>query len=292
MKNISIIIGDSASMTKEISDKFGFIIVPFVAEWPEGEGLKGDNIYKRMVDAEKKGIKTTPKTSQPSMGIFKKAFEESLKESKEVIVITISSEISGTYNSAIQAKKMFDEETQKRIFVLNSFNADISESLLAIKAAEMIEQGKSAEEIVKSLELILPKVFLFAMVESPKWLEAGGRLNHAIAIILTQMQKIGMRPILMLKDGVVKPANLRMQAKDTSEALFKQFEDIAKKPLSENKTCRVAISHADNLEGAQKLRTLIEDKYPQVKVEFISLTSLVIGCHVGPGTIICCSIEN
>ena len=292
MKKTTIIIGNSASIREEDVQKYGFIVVPFVMEWPEGESLKGENIFEKMREAEKQGITTTPKTSQPSIGIFKKAFEEGLKDSENVLAITISSAISGTYNSALQAKKMFDEEIQKRIFILDTLNADLSESLLAIKAAEALEEGKTVEETFKYLETLLPKTFLFAMLESPKWLEAGGRLSHAVAVILTQMQKIGMRPILAIKDGVIKPANLRMQAKDTAEALFKQFEDVAKKPLSENKVCRVAISHADNLEGAQKLRTLIEEKYPQIKVEFISVTSMVIGCHVGPGTIICCSIEN
>jgi fatty acid-binding protein DegV len=140
--------------------------------------------------------------------------------------------------------------------------------------------------------MISVKTFLFGMLESPKWLEAGGRINHALAVILTQMQKIGMRPVLSVIDGVIKPANLRMQAKDTADALFKQVEGIIKKPLSENKKCSIAISHADNLLEAQKLRTLIEDKYPEVKVEFISVTSAVIGSHVGPGILICCSIEE
>jgi fatty acid-binding protein DegV len=130
------------------------------------------------------------------------------------------------------------------------------------------------------------------MLESPKWLEAGGRINHATSIILSQMQKLGMRPVLSVIDGVIKPANLKMQAKDTANALFKQVEDTIKKPSAEGKKIKIAISHADNLEEAQKLRTLIEDKYPEAKVEFISLTSSVIGCHVGPGTLICCSIEN
>jgi DegV family protein with EDD domain len=221
------------------------------------------------------------------MGVFKKAFEEGLKEAESIIAITISSEISGTYNSAIQAKKIFDEETQKRIFVLNTLNADISESLFAIKAAELVEQGLSAEEIYKNLEALISKVSLFAMLENSKWLEANGRISHALSVILSQMQKVGMRPILAIKDGLIKPANLRMQAKDTADAMFKQFEEVTKKSLSENKKCRVAISHGGNLEGAQKLRTLIEDKYPEVKIEFISIISMVIGCHVGPGTIIC-----
>jgi DegV family protein with EDD domain len=291
MKKSTIVIGESAPITRELLDKYGMVVVPFVIDWPEGEKLSGNNVFEKMREAERIMIKTTPKTSQPSVGVFKKAFEEALNNSENVICITISSAISGTYNSAIQAQKMFDEEKQKRILVIDSFNADASESLLALKAAEMSEEGKSLEEIKKGIEALLPKTFLFGMIESPKWLEAGGRINHALSVILSQMQKIGMRPILSVKDGVIKPANLKMQAQDTANALFKQMEEVVKKPLSEGKRCRVGISHADNLEQAQRLRGLIEEKYPQIKIEFISITSMAIGCHVGPGTLICCSTE-
>lgn len=245
-----------------------------------------------MREAERVGIKTTPKTSQPSIGVFKKIFEDIFNDSENIICVTISSAISGTYNSAVQAQKMLDEDKQKRVLIIDSFNADASESLLALKAAELSEEGRSLEEIKKELEALLPKTFLFGMIESPKWLEAGGRINHALAVILSQMQKIGMRPILSVKDGVIKPANLKMQAQDTATALLKQMEDVVKKPLSDGKKCRVGISHADNLEQAQRLRNLIEEKYPQIKIEFISTTSMVIGCHVGPGTLICCSLES
>jgi fatty acid-binding protein DegV len=107
------------------------------------------------------------------------------------------------------------------------------------------------------------------------------------------MQKIGMRPILSVKDGLVKAANLKMQAKNTAQALFKQAEEVIKKPLEEGKICRVAISHADALEEAEKLKKMFEEKYPQVEVSFIALTGIVVGCHVGPGTLlISCSIKK
>jgi DegV family protein with EDD domain len=293
MKTTKIVIGDSASINPEIIEKHGMIVVPFTLDWPDREALDGNNIFEKMRNSEKQGITTTPKTSQPSMGLFKKAFEAGLQEAESILCITISSAISGTYNSALQAKKMFPEDIQKKIFIIDTFNADASESLLAIKAAELSEEGKSIEEIFKTIESLLPKTILFGMVENPKWLEAGGRLAHPVSILLTQMQKIGMRPILTVKDGLVKPANFRMQAKDTANALFKQFEDANKKPLSEGKTFKIGISHADNLEEAQKLRRLFEEKYPQqTKVEFISLTSHVIGAHVGPGTLLSCSLEN
>ena len=292
MKKATIIIGESASLTKDICQKYNIIVAPFKIDWPEMDSLEGDNIFEKMRDAEKKGIKTTPKTSQPSIGIFKKAFDDGLKESESIVCITISSGISGTYNSAIQARKMMNEEDQNKIFILDSFNADASEGLLAIKAGELAESGKDGKEILDIITKLSPRVFLFGMLESPKWLEAGGRINHTLSVILSQMQKLGMRPILSVKDGVIKPANLKMQAKDTANALFKQVESVIKKPLEDGLTCRVAISHADAEEEGEKLKKLFEDNYPQVKVAFIGQTSPVIGSHVGPGTLICCSIEE
>ena len=98
MKKTTIIIGESASIEESICQKYGFVVVPFKIDWPEMDSLEGNNIFKKMRDAEKKGIKTTPKTSQPSIGMFKKAFDEGIKESDSIICITISSGISGTYN--------------------------------------------------------------------------------------------------------------------------------------------------------------------------------------------------
>jgi DegV family protein with EDD domain len=293
MKKTTIVIGQTAPITEELVKKYGFIITPFVIDWPEMDSLEGNNIFEKMRDAEKKGIKTVPKTSQPSIGICKKIFDDALKESESVVCITLSSQLSGAYNSAVQAKKMLNESDQSKIFIFDTFNADVSESSIALKAGELAEKGVSGEEIFKEITEMSPNVHLFGILESPKWLEANGRLNHTLSVILSQMQKIGMRPILSVKDGLVKAANLKMQAKDTAQALFKHTEEVIKKPLEKGKICRVAISHADALEEAEKLKKMFEEKYPQVEVSFIALTGIVIGCHVGPGTLlISCSIEK
>jgi DegV family protein with EDD domain len=292
MNKTTIVIGESAAISTEAIEKLGLIVFPFKIDWPEMEKLEGNNIFEKMRDAKKKGIKSTPKTSQPSPGIFKTIFEEALKSGGDIICITISSGISGTYNSAIQAKKIFKEEEQEKIFILDSFNADTSEGLLAIKAAELAEEGKRGEEILKIITSLSEKTFLFGMIDSPDWLEAGGRINHPLALIISQMQKIGMRPILSMKNGVIKPSNLKMQANDTASALFKQTESIIKKGIEEGKNYKIGISHADSIEEAEKLKKLFEENYPQIKVEFVSITGAVIGSHVGPGSLICSSIEN
>jgi len=137
-----------------------------------------------MKDAKEQGIKTTPKTSQPAVGTFKKAYDNLLAQDKDVLCLTLSSKLSGAFNSAIQAKKLFDEETQKRIFILDTLNVDVGEALLVIRTAELIEKGESTENIFHSLESLPSKVHLFGMLESPKWLEAGGRISSAVARIM------------------------------------------------------------------------------------------------------------
>jgi DegV family protein with EDD domain len=291
MKNTTIIIGNSAAITEELIKKFELVVVDFKMDWPEGDQLEGD-LFTKMREAQKENIRTTPKTSQPSIGIYKNAFEEALAKTKNVLCITISSGISGAYNSAMQAKKMLNEADQNRIFVFDSFNADAAEGLLAIKAAEMTEQEKTIEEILLKLEELKPLTKLYGMLEGPYWLEAGGRISHAVSILLSQMQKVGMRPLLSMIDGLVKPANLKMQATDTANALFKQLESVVRQPLEHGKKISIGISHADSLAEAEKLKNAIVAKYPQIRIEFVTSTGQVIGAHIGPGALIACSVED
>ncbi|MFA5013106.1 MAG: DegV family protein [Candidatus Paceibacterota bacterium] len=288
--SIKIIVGESAPTTPDIVAKYGFATVPFKIDWPEFDTIKGNTLFQKMREAKKQGIKTTPKTSQPSIGIYKKAFDEALVDNEYILAITISSGISGTYNSAIQAKKMFSEDAQKKIYVFDTFNADAAESLFAIKAGDMAVQEKTIDEVMAKLEELKPSAKLYGFLDDPYWLEAGGRISHAVAVIMAQMQKIGMRPLLSMKDGVVKPANLKMQAKDTADALFKQLESIVKDPLADGKKVSVAISHADNPGEAENLKKMIEEKYPSAKIEFVTETGPVIGAHIGPGSLICCCL--
>lgn len=290
MNKPGLVIGESSALPEELTQRYGIAeIIPFIVDWPDQEDVSKNNIYEKMRNAQKQGVKTTPKTSQPAVGLYKKAYDNLLAQDKEIICLTISSKLSGAFNSALQAKKLFDEETQKKIFVLDTLNVDVGEALLVIKAKELIEKGESAENIFHSLESLPSKVHLFGMLESPKWLEAGGRISSAVARIMEKMQELGMRPILKVKDGEVKPANFKMQAKDTATALLKEVKNLVKKNPGQY---RAAISHADNLEEAKRLEKMVQENLPEVKIEFINVSSFVIGAHVGPGTILIALLQE
>ncbi len=290
MNKTGLIIGDSSTLPQELIQKYKIAeVIPFIVDWPEQKDVSQNNIYEKMKIAQKEGLKSFPKTSQPAIGAYKKAYDNLLAQDKEIICLTLSSKLSGAFNSAVQAKKLFDEETQKKIFVLDTLNVDVGEALLAIRAAKLIEKGESSENIFQSLEKLLPRVHLFGMLEDPKWLEAGGRINSTMARILEKMQGLGMRPILKVKNGEVKSANLKMQAKDTATALFKEVKNLIKKNPGQY---LAAISHADNIEEAKRLEKMVQENLPEVKIEFINMSGIVIGAHVGPGTIIIALLQE
>ena len=293
MKTASIIVCNFASIPEEIASRYDIFALKSTPYWPEGENIPGGNIYEKMRNASQMGIKTFPKTSQPPMGTFKKAFEEGRREGRHVICITISSKISGTYNSAVQTKKLFSEEDQKRIHIIDSDSIDTAETLLGIKAAELSEKGEDPELIVKKIEALVPRTYFYGMTANPHQMEAGGRIGPVLAAILVQMQKIGLRPVLHMHEGTVKPAKLKMNAQDTAEALFKHFKDREGRYLEKGGRCRIGISHADNMPEAKKLEKLFAENYgEQARVEFISLTGIFIGSHVGPGTLMCGLMEE
>lgn len=293
MKSISLIIGESTSLPKEIIEKFKMVFVPFVVDWPEGKNLQGENLFQKMRKAAKEGIKNLPKTSQPSIGDYKKAFEEALARAEKAILITVSSKLSGAYNTACFAKRMLSQKLQERIEIIDSQTASMGEGLLAFKAAQLIEKGKIGfNEIVLSIKKMIPEVHIFCMLEDPKWLEAGGRLSHPLAILVRQMQKVGMRPLIGIKDGLIKPVSLKIKAKDVPTALFKELKNETRKKLENGKKIIVAIAHADNLNGAKRLQKMIEKGLKNTKVVFSNLFDPVVGVHGGPGTLLCAWIED
>ncbi len=286
MNKTGLVVDEGADLPQEIIEKHQMAVVPVKMDWPDLENLPGENTFQKMREAEKRGIKSFGKTSQPSPKDFLDAFKKQLEKFDKILCITLTSKLSGTYNSANQAKNILGPESGERIFIVDSLNASCGEGLSDLKAIDLIEQGKDIEEIVKELEKFIPQVRLYGIFEDPKWLEASGRISSAIANWFRRMQKIGVRPILGIKKGVMKPIGIKAGAKDIPTALFYQFEAKTKKLRNQGKKIRVAITHGDDPGGAQRLKEMIEKELEGVEVAFINLIDNVLGVLVGPGALI------
>jgi len=286
MEKIGIITDEAADLPKEIIEKYQIAVVPVKLDWPEIENLPGENTFQKMRELERRGIKSFGKTSQPSPKDFIDKYKYQLERFDKVICITLTSKLSGTFNSAIQGKNFLTPQDQEKIFVIDSLNVSSGQALLVLKAIDLIKIDKKIEEIVKELEKFLEnKIRLFVMIEDPKWLEAGGRISSLIASFLRNMAKRGIRALLTFKNGRLVPGGIKIHAKDTVMVLFNQFEKETQKLRPENKKIRMAITHGDDLESAQKLKEMVEKEFKNIEVSFINIINNIVGVLAGPNTL-------
>ena len=281
LKNkIGIVADEGGDLPKELIEEHKISIVPFKVDLGEMKDLAG-NIYQRIREAEKRGLKSFVKTSQPSPGDFLKVFKEKLKEFEEIICITVTSKHSGTFNSALQAREFLPEK--EKIHVIDSMSVSGGEGLIILKAATLIKSGLKISEVLKKLKESVLKTNLVFVLENPKWAVASGRIPRVLGALLERMQNLGFYSVLTIKRGKVKLSSIRKGVRDLSGALFEEFKSkiLKEKVKSEIKT---AITHADNEKEAKKLEDLIL-KVKNCKIEFKNIIGNIVGGLSGPGAL-------
>ena len=279
-KPIGIVSDCTCDLPEEIIKKYDIGIVFVNPFWPEIENMPGENIFQKIRELEKRGDKSFAKTSQPSPQAFIEVFKRQLEKFEKIICLTITSKHSGTYNSGCQAKRFMGEEG-KNVFVIDSLNGTASLGLIVLKAVELAENGKPLEEILKEMTTFIPQVKLYAFLEDPKRLEASGRISPIVANWMRRAQKIGIRPLIGLKDGKITAIGLKTGAKDIPTALFKELENKSNDIRKKGKKIKVAIAHGDNLERAQQLKEMIEKNLEGAEVVFLNLIDDVLGTLLG-----------
>lgn len=281
--SIGIVTEDINDLPEKTLERYQIEIVKTILDWPEEENFPGENIYQKMREADRRGIRAFPKTSQAVPKSYLDAFQKQLEKFDKVLCITITSKISGCYNSACQAKEMLKAEGKGRVYILDSLQAAASQALLVLRAIEMIQEQREITEVIDELKILIPQTHLYIIFEDPKWIEAGGRMSKSQANWARRIKKINLHPLITIKDGIITKGGV-IFAKDMAKALFKKISKESQKARKQGKRIRVIIGQADNPEGAEELRKLLKEI--KAEVPFVSLASPVVCAHTGPGTLI------
>lgn len=281
---IGLVFDEVCDLPQEIVESNKIGIVRFKLDFQELADIPG-NIYEKVREGERRGLKSLIKTSQPSINDFLSAFKEKLKEFEEVLCITFSSKISGTYNSAMQAKKFLAQELQSKVHVFDSTHGSGSEGLICLKAISLIKEKLGIEEVIEKLKKDLPNFKLIAMYKSPKWVEASGRVPRFIPILMNQAEKMDIRPLFGIRDGKLIPIGIKKNIKDIPSALFEEFEKATKNIREAGRKITVAITHADSMAQANKLKEMILG-LKNTEISFVNLVCFPVGGHIGPDTLI------
>ena len=192
---VRIILDSTANFRKELKDKFTIVplSVNFGTEsYLDGVEIDTDTFYRKLVTSD-----VMPTTSQPTPAAFAQAFEEAVNAGDDVVVITISSKLSGTYQSATIAAADFEG----KVFVVDSYTVAIGFGALAEYALQLVESGKTAAEVAAELEKAKENIRVFAVVDTLEYLKKGGRVSAAVAFA---GGLLNFKPVIAIADGVVQ----------------------------------------------------------------------------------------
>ncbi len=242
-----------------------------------GESMSFEDFYRAMQE----GAET--KTSQVNVSEYEEYFEAFLKEGKDILHVSLSSGISGSFNSANIAKATLEEKYPKRkIYVVDSLTASSGYGLLMDKLADLRDEGKSVEEVYQWAEENKLKCLAWFFTSDLTFFIKGGRVSKTSGFVAGVLN---ICPMLNVdKEGKLIPRQKIRTKRKVIEAIVNKMEEKAENGLHYNGKCYM--SHSACYEDARAVADLVESRFPELdgKVE-INDIGTTIGSHTGPGTV-------
>ena len=274
------IISDSAcDLKKAYTEQNNIGIVPFNIIINEDTSLKDkiDIQSEELLEMMKNDSHFFAKTSQPSPDDYKIEFEKAAKQGCDIICFTITSELSGSYQSAEIAKKIIQEEYDVDIRVIDSLSASLGQAILINKAVEMVQQDKSLDEIEDYVNKIKLTSKIFLLVDTLKYLEKGGRISKSKRLIGSALS---LKPILKLENGKLDIVDKVIGKK---RAIKNMMRLVNSEKNNSDKGCELFVVHADSAKEASEI-------YDELKTENnmpfdIEILFPVLVCHSGYGSV-------
>lgn len=206
-------IDSACDMTQKEANELGVLFLPIEVRFGDEEFLDGVTLLPNEFYDRLGGCKELPKTSQINEYRYEEMFRDAVDNGDEVIVITLSSKLSGTYENAIKAGEKFDGKVR----VVDSLNAATGERLLGLYALRLINQGLALEQIEEKLNEKKQKIKIFASLDTLKYLKMGGRISPLVAFA---GGVISLKPIVGLIDGEVKLVSKAIGNKKSYQAIL------------------------------------------------------------------------
>lgn len=273
MNEISIIVDSTCDLSVEVMESKGIIFAPVGIE-VDGEvyedkiNITAKEFYEKI---RKKGVH--PKTTLVSPATFEQLFKRELDKGNEVLCITISSQLSGTYNSANIAKESLESD---KIHIVDSTTVCLGSGMLVLVAERLAKEGKNIESIKKVLNDMIEKQLCLMYIEELEMLKRGGRIPAAIASIGSVLK---IKPILTTKDGVLEMTTKVRGKKAGFREIIRTFENAEL-----DKRYPIMVAHANNLEGATELISLLGVVTEGMEV-IVSEVGPAVGTHSGEGAL-------
>ncbi len=275
-----IIVDSTSDLLPEIKNKVN--VVPLTVHFGEEEYIDGVTIdhkkfYEKLVETD-----VHPSTSQATPAAFQVEFEKAKEADEAAVVITLSSKLSGTYQSAIIAAEEYEN-----IYVVDSGSAAIGGGILVEFALQLLDKGLNAKEIAEELEKVKEKIVIVALVDTLEYLKRGGRVSKTVAFAGAVLN---IKPVLAIINGEISILGKARGSKMGNNLLVEEIEKSGGVDFT-----RPVLLGYTGLSDAL-LQKYIEDSEHLWKggIDSVRYTTIgsVIGTHAGPGAVAVAFFKN
>ncbi len=273
---IKLIIDSSSDIDFAEAEKRNIVMIPMEISFGETTYLDGVNLSKNEFFEKLIETDTFPKTSQINKFRFEEVFNKAVADGSEAVCITLSSKLSATYNSAVDASKKFGG----RVRVVDSKNACIGERVLIDYAQRLIAENRTLDEIESVLNTVKQKIYLLALLNTLQYLQKGGRISLMTAFA---GGLLNVKPVVAVKDGEVKLVGKALGSKKGNNLLAQ----LIGKSGGVDFNMPYAVGYS-GLSDDVLQKYLSDSAYMwQGSTESIPVYRVgsTIGAHVGPGAI-------
>jgi DegV family protein with EDD domain len=276
MSKVYIVTDSTADIPKTLEEAREIIVVPLNVThegktYRDGIDLTVDGLLEILKNSEE-----TPKTSQVNPQSFYDIYLELLKDDCYILSFHLSSQLSGTYQSAVIAKEMLGSD---RIFVVDSKSISMGTAFLAIEALRMVRNGQDVHTIVSKVNELSNRVRAIFAVDTLEYLKKGGRVTTAQAAIGTMLN---IKPLICMKDG-------KLEVFDKVRGLKKALKRLVEHMVEDgvDKDMLFAPGHADNEEAMLEFKKMVQDETGITEAYTTFTVGSVVAVYSGPGVIGC-----
>jgi len=275
MSKVAIVTDSTAYLPEDLVSSYNIKIVPLMVirddkALRDNIDISPDQFYKRLANA-----KNIPSTSQPPVTDFADVFNKLHDEGYEILTIVISAALSGTLDSAIQAKKLVPEA---KIELLDSRFTSMPLAYMVLSAARAAKAGASLGKCKEIAEIIRDNAQIFFAVDTLEFLHRGGRIGGASRFLGTALD---LKPILYLQEGKIEALERVRTSKRAHQRLIELLETNIDGRLPINMMGVVSAAAQD---AASHLLKQIEKNFNPQEILLANI-SPVIGTHTGPGSV-------
>jgi DegV family protein with EDD domain len=273
MANVAIMTDSTCDIPSDLIEEYRINVVPLYVVWGDEELLDGKDIDNAGFYARLPQDPIHPKTSQPTPTDFVHAVEE--LDADEVVVIALSAALSGTCDSALQARESLDIP----IHVFDSRSLSMGLGWQVLAAARERERGGSVDDIIAAAERVRDRLSLLLTVDTLEYLHRGGRIGSAAKLLGSVVQ---VKPVLEVdhKTGVLEVAGKVR----TRKRALREIVDETFRRLDGSEPMRVGVLHGGAPEDARMLVEKVKENNDPLELVMTQITP-VLGVHGGPGVV-------